>query len=155
MSEVATETSMEDILASIKKIIAEDADRKLAPPAPRRVVPREAEYDELGTPISPVAAAEEPEDVLELNDALPHADPVPMPMPEAEIVSAAAAEASRSALSSLSKLVVTPEAPSGDNTLEALVKSMLKPMLKDWLDAHLPEVVERLVANEVARITGR
>jgi hypothetical protein len=30
-----------------------------------------------------------------------------------------------------------------------------RPMLKDWLDAHLPEIVERVVAQEVARITGQ
>ena len=32
---------------------------------------------------------------------------------------------------------------------------MLRPMLKDWLDQHLPEIVEELVSREVARITGR
>jgi cell pole-organizing protein PopZ len=32
---------------------------------------------------------------------------------------------------------------------------MLKPMLKDWLDRHLPEIVEQLVTREIARITGK
>ncbi len=32
---------------------------------------------------------------------------------------------------------------------------MLQPMLKDWLDEHLPEIVEELVTREIARITGR
>jgi cell pole-organizing protein PopZ len=32
---------------------------------------------------------------------------------------------------------------------------MLRPMLKDWLDQHLPELVEQLVTREIARITGR
>ena len=32
---------------------------------------------------------------------------------------------------------------------------MLRPMLKDWLDQHLPEIVEELVTREIARITGK
>jgi len=32
---------------------------------------------------------------------------------------------------------------------------MLKPLLKDWLDQRLPEMVEELVAREIARITGK
>ena len=32
---------------------------------------------------------------------------------------------------------------------------MLQPMLKEWLDQHLPEIVEELVTREIARITGR
>jgi uncharacterized protein len=32
---------------------------------------------------------------------------------------------------------------------------MLKPMLKEWLDEHLPSIVEQLVTREIARITGR
>jgi uncharacterized protein len=49
---------------------------------------------------------------------------------------------------------VRPEV-TGSDTLEGLVREMLKPMLKDWLDANLPDVVERVVAKEVSRITGR
>lgn len=40
-------------------------------------------------------------------------------------------------------------------TLEALVREMLQPMLKEWLDANLPELVETIVTREVARITRR
>jgi uncharacterized protein len=43
----------------------------------------------------------------------------------------------------------------GNDTLEGLVREMLKPLLREWLDAHLPAVVERIVAQEVARISGR
>jgi cell pole-organizing protein PopZ len=51
-------------------------------------------------------------------------------------------------------MVVKPEV-AGSDTLEGVVRDMLKPMLKDWLDANLPEIVERMVAQEVARISGR
>ena len=45
--------------------------------------------------------------------------------------------------------------PASDNTLDGLVRELLRPMLKEWLDARLPELVETLVAREIARITGK
>ena len=45
--------------------------------------------------------------------------------------------------------------PDGSVTLEDLVKDLLKPMLKTWLDEKLPAIVERLVAEEIARVSGR
>ncbi len=163
MADISSEPSMEDILASIKKIIAEDTDRKLAPPKPRADLARELTPLPKSSPqsFSPKAVNEmgevnEPqEDVLELNvEAAPELAPL-RPVLEADpILSDAAADASRSALSSLSRLTVKPDV-AGSDSLEGLVREMLKPMMKDWLDAHLPEVVERIVAQEVARISGR
>ncbi len=133
MGGAAHEPSMEEILSSIKKIIAEDDGR--AQPAPK-ARSRAAASD------APVADADDA--ILELTEAV-GAD---------QIISADAAAASRQALSSLSRLIVKPDI-AGEDTLEGLVREMLKPMLKDWLDAHLPEIVERVVAQEVARITGQ
>lgn len=166
MADISSEPSMEDILASIKKIIAEDTDRKLSPvrvrpaalaiPASGRVagpvVPQSFSpkaINELGEVIEPE------DDVLELG-VEEEAPPATVESPTAgdPIVSTAALAASRSALSSLSRLTVKPEV-AGSDSLEGLVREMLKPMLKDWLDAHLPEVVERIVAQEVSRISGR
>ena len=39
--------------------------------------------------------------------------------------------------------------------MEDVVLDALRPMLKDWLDANLPEMVEAMVAKEISRITGR
>jgi hypothetical protein len=39
-------------------------------------------------------------------------------------------------------------------TLDALMRQMLEPMLKAWLDAHMPEIVERLARAEIKRLTG-
>ncbi|WP_374599472.1 DUF2497 domain-containing protein [Sphingosinicella sp.] len=44
---------------------------------------------------------------------------------------------------------------TGPETLEGLVREMLQPMLKGWLDANLPEIVEQMVAREIARITRK
>jgi cell pole-organizing protein PopZ len=41
------------------------------------------------------------------------------------------------------------------NTVEAMVGELIKPMLKDWLDANLPRIVEEKVEAEVARIARR
>ncbi len=46
---------------------------------------------------------------------------------------------------------VSGRAPSAEE-MEALTREMLKPMLRDWLDANLPDLVERLVREEIARI---
>ncbi|HMI18142.1 MAG TPA: DUF2497 domain-containing protein, partial [Sphingomonas sp.] len=63
------------------------------------------------------------------------------------------AKASKAALKALSGVTIDPRA--GENTLDGVVREMLRPMLKEWLDANLPDLVERVVAREVARIIGR
>lgn len=77
----------------------------------------------------------------------------PVDAPES-ILSVESEVAARHSLSTLSSMLVTPAAGQ-DNTLDGLVRAMLKPMLKEWLDAHLPALVEEMVAKEIARITGR
>ena len=42
---------------------------------------------------------------------------------------------------------------NSDMTLEALMRDMLRPMLKEWLDENLPAVVERMVEKEISRIS--
>ena len=80
-------------------------------------------------------------------------DEAPMPSPES-IVSPTTAQASREPLEALSRLIVRPEVAGGD-TLEGLVREMLRPMLREWLDAQLPSIVESMVAKEIARISNR
>ena len=133
MGGAAHEPSMEEILSSIKKIIAEED--APSPAAPKR---------RAGVSDAGMSAPDTDEAVLELTEAVD----------VGQIVSADAVAATRQALSSLSRLVVKPDV-AGTDTLEGLVREMLKPMLKDWLDTHLPEIVERVVAQEVARIAGQ
>jgi cell pole-organizing protein PopZ len=45
--------------------------------------------------------------------------------------------------------------PASDQTLEAVVKELLRPLLKDWLDEHLPAIVEERVQAEVERVSRR
>ncbi len=161
MGDLSNEPSMEEILASIKKIIAEDADRKIAPPLRRpapRMSPSEPVEPTSALPAETIDSADD--EILELGAPMeePVATMPDVPEPaESELVSAEAALASRAALASLSGIAQPSPAvaAAGETSLEGLVRDMLQPMLKDWLDAHLPEIVERIVAREVARISGR
>jgi len=81
------------------------------------------------------------------------ADPAPSPPVTDPILSSRAADASRGSLDALSRLIVKPDV-AGSDTLEGLVREMLRPMLREWLDSHLPAMVETMVSREIARITG-
>jgi cell pole-organizing protein PopZ len=162
MGDISAEPSMEEILSSIKRIIAEEGD---AATASRTRRPRAAPK-----PAPAPFDLDEHDEVLELSQPVeerieqPGAEEKPMPMgsptpPEpaalAEpILSPRAAEATRGPLEALSRMVVKPEV-QGSDTLEGLVRELLKPMLRDWLDANLPQIVETMVAREISRITGR
>ena len=136
MGDMSREPSMEDILSSIRRVIARDE----APGAAREITPAVAE------------------DILDLNDeedddAAPAAD---------ELVSEASADAARQSLEALTAAIApavaaaTVAAPTAAaRTMEDVVLDALRPMLKDWLDANLPTLVEAMVAKEISRITGR
>jgi cell pole-organizing protein PopZ len=134
MGDLQQDPSMEEILASIKRVIAEDS-RGDAAAAARA---RRATAPEAATPVE--------EDVLELDDPVTE---------ESGLMSTDAAAASRERLAALSALRQRNEAPVDAGALEAVVRDMLRPMLKAWLDERLPEIVEQLVTREIARITGR
>jgi cell pole-organizing protein PopZ len=175
MGDLSAEPSMEEILSSIKRIIAEEGD---ATPA------RQRRQQRIAPAVTPPPVADEQGDadeVLELKDAVPQkpampepehapvqpamqAEPAPAPQPApppvAEdapvaqpILSRQAAESTRGSLEALSRMLVKPE-PESDGTLEGLVREMLRPMLREWLDTHLPEMVQAMVAREIAKITG-
>lgn len=180
VGDISNETSMEDILSSIKRIIAEegegsaqalrgrksirtaqvrdidDRDEVLElnqsvaapPPPPSRVEAMRAEAMRAEPPRAERVRAPEPEPEPEPMAAAPSAKIDP------SIVSERAAEASRGALDQLSRMLVKPETP-GSDSLEGLVREMLRPMLREWLDAQLPGIVESMVAREIARISGR
>lgn len=132
MGEIQQDPSMEEILASIKRVIAEDGRVASTVARPARRVPREE---------PPVE-----DDVLELDDPVPEGP---------SLLSDNVAAASRERLASLSALRHRGEPAADNGALEAVIRDMLRPMLKDWLDQRLPEIVEDLVTREISRITGR
>ena len=165
MGDISAEPSMEDILSSIKRIIAEEGETATAASRARRPArpvaarqPITFGHDEEAPAAVDQAIVEQPAaepEVAFTPPVAPVADPAPAPRaaPADPILSPRAAEASRGALDVLSRLIVKPEV-EGSDTLEALVREMLRPMLRDWLDANLPAMVENMVSQEIARITG-
>ena len=139
MGDVNPDPSMEEILASIKRVIAEDG---------RAIGSGRARADQRSESEPPPPPED---DVLELSDPVSEADGLMSPV---------SAVASRQSLAVLAAMRQQNEAPqpaarADDGPLEAVVRDMLRPMLKDWLDQHLPEMVEEMVAREIARITGK
>jgi len=135
------EPSMEDILASIKKVIAEEKElRSTARPV-------DAIEDE---PLAEESSSSAEDDVLELDEPL--APPVDLGPP---LVDEEIAGQSRHALEQLQTVAATIPAAPHVNPLEDMVREMLRPMLKQWLDEHLPQMVEEHVKREITRITGR
>jgi uncharacterized protein len=199
----AQEPSMEEILASIRRIIADDdaakppakappkaaelAPAKPAPAPPAAAAPAtEAGRDDMDAMLADLEEAPEqpspapPDDVLELTEAMaapapesaqpsfrriePDQDvvfdeiapmPSPAPLPprapaaDSPLLSNAASAAVHSAFGTLAHSVLA----QNPRTLEDLVKEMLRPMLKAWLDDNLPVMVERLVRAEIERVS--
>jgi uncharacterized protein len=130
----AREPSMEDILASIKKVIAEEKELRTA-------IPPTAEVED---------AAQVEDDVLELDEPLaPPMDLGPPLLDESSIGH------SREAFEHLTTVAATVPAAPAVNPLEDMIRDMLKPILKQWLDDNLPAIVDEHVKREISRITGR
>lgn len=195
------EPSMEEILASIRRIISEDDEEPAketaeepaaepeATPEPEPEVEAEpvdeeevlelteddleedASQDDIDSMFDNIEESDQEEDELVLEE---ETEPEPEPEPEVEQVAAAPAmdmgiddvdpaldeealvssEAGDNIMGqfdALSALLTTGYQGSG-NTLEDLVRELLRPMLKEWLDANLPEIAERMVAKEIARL---
>lgn len=159
--------SMEDILASIRRILSEEE----PPAAPGRATP-------------PAAAAEtrepevKPDDVLVLDPSMlveeeaaapapppPEPPPVPFVAPPAPVeimppmlLAPEAAAAATTSVGNLMRTLATErtlQVHRDGPTIEDIVREELRPLLKQWLDANLPDLVERLVRNEIERVVRR
>ena len=174
MSEqTSQEPTMEEILASIRRIISEDdAPADAAAPEPEP----EAEPVQAAAPVfepEPEPVAEEDDGALELTDKVeslgdldvytpavseepeaPAYEPPPAPVAPAVdigdgLVGAVAASAAASAFGQLSRSI---QMPADGRTLEDVVRELLRPLLKQWLDENLPDIVQQTVDREVERI---
>ena len=153
-----SEPSVEEILESIKQVIARDNRAEAAEERQRR--------EKVGR-VEPVVADEPAEEeVLDLAadaelteefDAEPEV--LAEPAMEAPLVSDDARMSMQDSLAALAMLAEPGARPqivrSGETSLEGLTRELLRPALSDWLEKNLPAIVERLVAAEVARIVGK
>jgi uncharacterized protein len=140
MQSPTREPSMEDILASIKKVIADEKELRTAVRAAGVV-----EDEPL-----PEDTDDAAEDVLELDEPL--APPADLGPP---LIDDETAGQTRQALEELQTVAATVPAAPQANPLEDMVREMLRPILKQWLDDHLPQMVDEHVKREITRITGR
>jgi cell pole-organizing protein PopZ len=136
MQSPGREPSMEDILASIKKVIAEEKELRTA-------------VEEAEATRGEAADEDEEEEVLELDQ------PIAPPELGPPLLDEEAAETSRHSLEKLSSVAASVPPPPLVNPLEEMVREMLRPILKEWLDEHLPNIVNEHVKREISRITGR
>lgn len=174
------EPTMEEILASIRRIISED-DAPAEPEAdaapepepepeleaePAFEAPAEDDVLELTDPIDPEPASEpEPEPLETVGDLDVYSPPAPEPEPEPStppqpstfnrddvadtLVGDHASTLAATAFGSLSSALLMPK---DGRTLEDVVRELLRPLLKEWLDQNLPRIVETKVEEEVHRI---
>lgn len=85
----------------------------------------------------------------------------PMPDPDLstdlaeELLEPATSAAVASTFAKLNTPRISPDMPltAGGVTVEAMIREMLRPMLKDWLEENLPSMVERIVAQEIERVS--
>lgn len=189
---------MEEILQSIKRIIAEenteDAEAKegakpvannnapKAPPSddvleltdladddaeelPEIVAAKEIPAPKPAAPMSALTPHASSDSILEAVDRMPAKEPHKDVLDDIDsLLSSEAAKASAKALQSLH---ATPKQPAqsappsspgipfrSGHTVEDLALEALRPMLKQWLDANLPGIVERLVEREVKKLSS-
>jgi cell pole-organizing protein PopZ len=159
------EASVEEILESIKKVIARD--NRTAAFDTRRRRESEGMVEPAAEAAPEPADAEEAEEVLDLAaaDFVEQApedyadDEEPDVVAEPPLVTEAARVSMRENLAALAMLAEPGVPPqivrSGETSLEGLTRDLLRPVLSEWLDRNLPEIVERLVKDEIARIAGK
>jgi len=163
----ASETNGQDDIDALLAGLDEATSEAEIRPAP----PEEAEVFELTDemavpeppPPAPVFHRVEPQDDLEFTetasaralhrqpayDPPSYESPAAPPPPSQQILSHSTVSAVESAFHTLANTVLSNNA----RTLEDLVKEMLRPMLKSWLDDNLPGLVERIVKAEIERVS--
>jgi len=163
------EPSMEEILASIRRIIAEDTKEGGTPSAAAEPdildltdrVEADGSVVSLATRMTPRAETREPPPIAAApneSESEPPTEPelsAPKPTPEPpsdSVISAGAAAASVAALSALTRETAQGTTTPANRALEEVTRELLKPLLKAWLDTNLPPLIERIVREEIARL---
>ena len=174
--------SMDDILASIRRILNEDeaaaqaaevaevaqpeaptAEEPEAPPPPRAPAPEFAPPPIAPSPPPPAArSGPEPLDLtadMLVSPPVQAASAPRMAMDDASgLIAPAAAAAAAASVGSLLRAVSSERGSQvyrGGPSIEDWVREEIRPILKDWLDHHLPPLVERLVRAEIERVVNR
>lgn len=178
----SADPSMEDILASIRRILNEDEAPKPAPEPQHSEPPANADKGILVLDSSMMVENAPPESAQPKARPEPPAAPAPSvenpPLPDlkpsapqaaafpetpvgpdgSSLVAPAAAAAAGTSVGALVRALASERNAAvqrGGPTIEDLVRAELRPMLKQWLDQYLPPLVERLVQAEIERVVSR
>ena len=160
----ADDPSMEDILASIRRILHDepavpDAGAPSATPEP-------AAHEVSPSPdvfvLDQTMLIEEPPHVADhpfehnLPEDRREAAPAPMAQAGEPLLAPSSAAAASASMGALVRVLGQQQTPvyRGGPTLEDMVREEIRPLVKSWLDEHLPAMVERMVRAEIARVTG-
>lgn len=152
---------MEEILSSIKRIIADD-----------KAIDEDRPQQRKKTPLKPalqavpdVKPADKAEEVLELTNELPERqNPSAQGVfgdrrKEERLIDDNKLDSMRQSLSALVEKEAmerhAPQHQSGGTSLEDLTREVMRPMIKQWLDQNLPDLVEELVAREIQRLSDK
>jgi cell pole-organizing protein PopZ len=165
--EPAVSNNQDDIDAMLASLDAATPEADIRPAQPAEPEADVFELtDEMAVPDPAPAASSfhkiEPQDDIEFTESAaakalhrqPAYEPPPFESaaaaaPAQQILSRSTVSAVESAFNSLANTVLSNNA----RTLEDLVKEMLRPMLKSWLDDNLPGLVERIVKAEIERVS--
>jgi cell pole-organizing protein PopZ len=149
------EPSVEEILESIKRVIARD-NRETAQVERRH---RESAGLDAETLLPPIDESEEGDEIFELGEAVEIDEREERDEAAPRLTTERTAGAMRESLAALAMLAEPGAQPqivrSGETSLEGLVRDLLRPMLAEWLESHLPGIVDRMVQAEIARIAGK
>jgi cell pole-organizing protein PopZ len=179
----AQEPSIEEILASIRRIISDDGEEAAAPEGgaadePMAAAPEPEPVAQEEPEAMPAEQAMQVEDVLDLTERIdPEPAPPPPAPPKPTVRAVEPAPAFRGDFSDDDALVSHPiqeqtadvlsrlnprsadrtddPLPIPHRTLEEVVRELLRPMLREWLDTYLPGIVERAVDREMRRVSRR
>jgi len=159
------EASVEEILESIKKVIARDNRAGALEARRRRMLVSEEPVGEPA-PLARTHQVRDAEEVLDLAEMEfadePYGEPSALPLGQSDetpLIAETVRDAMQENLAALAMLAEPPARPqivrSGETSLEGLTRELLRPMLAEWLEANLPAMVEQLVQAEIARIVGK
>ncbi|MBX5452424.1 MAG: DUF2497 domain-containing protein [Acidobacteriia bacterium] len=160
------ELSMEDILASIRRILSEEEPAASQPQRIERedileldesmmVMPQSEPNQHSGGEPTPEKASAVPEKKEKQPEA---AASVSSTEPDSGLITATTAEETAASIVGLMRTLARERFTQTHRegpTIEDLVRAELRPLLKEWLNQHLPSLVERLVQAEIERVVGR
>ncbi len=167
------EPSIEEILTSIRQIISDDDEEAGEAPA-EEAAPEEPEPDSESEEVIELTEKVDDEPAPETEAV---SEPAPAPEPEAEPEAVTEPEpievemqdsepeedadslltdnAEDAAFEAFSELAKKTAIEHNGITVEEIVRSELRPLLKGWLDKNLPSIIERLVQDELDRVAKR